>query len=43
MGGGRARFTTLIKEHWNRLCQMMAFNTKRVLLAERRKIKEVMA
>lgn len=37
MGGGRARFTTLIKEHWNRLCQVMAFNTKRVLLAERQK------
>jgi IS5 family transposase len=43
MGGGRARFTTLIKEHWNRLCQVMAFNTKRVLLAERRKIQEGIA
>ncbi len=43
MGGGQARFTTLIKEHWNRLCQVMAFNTKRVLLAERHKIQEVMA
>ena len=43
MGGGRARFTTLIKEHWNRLCQVMAFNTKRVLLAERRKIQEALA
>lgn len=42
MGAGRARFTTLIKEYWNRLCQVMAFNTKRVLLAERRKIQEVM-
>ena len=35
MGGGRARFTTLLKEHWNRFCQVMAFNTKRVLFAER--------
>ena len=43
MGGGKARFTTLMKEHWNRLCQVMAFNTKRVLLAERQKIQEAMA
>jgi transposase, IS5 family len=42
MGGGRARFAALIKEHWNRLCQVMAFNSKRDLLAERRKIQEVM-
>ena len=41
--GGRTRFTTLIKEHWNRLCRVMAFNSKRVLLAERRKTQEVMA
>jgi hypothetical protein len=35
MDGGRARFTTLRKEHWNRLCQLMAFNTERFLSAER--------
>jgi transposase, IS5 family len=43
MGGGRARFTTLINEHWNRLCQVMAFNSKRVLLAERKIAQEAMA
>jgi IS5 family transposase len=43
MGGGRARFTTLMKEQWNRLCQVMAFNTKRVLLAERKRAQEAMA
>jgi hypothetical protein len=43
LGGGRARLTTLIREHWNRLCQVMAFNTKRVLLAEMRKIQEIIA
>jgi IS5 family transposase len=43
MGGGSARFTTLFKENWNRLSMMMAFNTKRVLLAERKKIQEAMA
>jgi transposase, IS5 family len=43
MGGGRARFTTLIKENWNRLSMVIAFNTKRVLFAERKKIQEAMA
>jgi transposase, IS5 family len=43
MGGGRARFTTLFKENWNRLSMVMAFNTKRVLLAERKKTQEAMA
>jgi IS5 family transposase len=33
MRAGRARFTTLIKENWNRLCQALAFNIKRVILA----------
>jgi len=37
--GGRARFTTLAKENWDRLCGTMAFNIKRVALAlERRPI-----
>jgi IS5 family transposase len=40
MGAGQARFTTLFKEQWNRLCQAMAFNTKRVLLAERKRTQE---
>jgi IS5 family transposase len=43
MGGGRARFTTLLKENWNRLSKVMAFNTKRVILAEREKTQEDMA
>jgi transposase, IS5 family len=43
MGGGRARFTTLLKENWNRLSMVMAFNTKRVLLAERKKTQGAMA
>jgi IS5 family transposase len=42
MGGGRARFTTLLKENWNRLSMVMAFNTKRVLLAQRKKLQEAM-
>ena len=32
-----------MKEYWKRLCQVMAFNTKRVLLSERHKIQEAMA
>jgi len=28
-GASRARFTTLAKEGWDRLCQVMAFNLKR--------------
>lgn len=36
-GAGRARFTTLLKEGWNRLCQIMAFNIKRVILSDRRR------
>jgi IS5 family transposase len=43
MGGGRARFTTLIKENWNRLSMVMAFNAKRILLAERKKTQEATA
>ena len=33
---GQARFTTLAKEGWNRLCGVIAFNCKRVLLTLRR-------
>ena len=36
-GAGRARFMTLLKEGWNRLCQIMAFNIKRVILSDRRR------
>lgn len=36
-GAGKARFTTLVKEGWNRLCQVMAFNIKRVILSQRRR------
>jgi len=37
--GDRARFTTLAKENWDRLCGTRAFNLKRVALAlERRPI-----
>jgi hypothetical protein len=43
MGGGMSGFTTLLKEHWNQLCRVMAFNTKRDLLAERQKIERAMA
>ena len=43
MGGGTARFTTLIKEHWNRFCQVLTFNTKRVQLALRKRSLEAMA
>jgi len=43
MGGGRARFTTLIKENWNRMGMVMAFNIKRVLLAENKKTQRAMA
>ena len=35
--GGRARFTTLAKEGWDRLCGAMAFNIKRAVLATGRK------
>jgi len=34
---GQARFTTLVKEGWNRLCGAIAFNCKRMLLALSRK------
>jgi IS5 family transposase len=43
MGGGRARFTTLVKENWNRLGMIMAFNIKRIVLAEVKKTREAMA
>lgn len=33
---GKARFTTLAKESWNRLCGIIAFNCKRMLLSTRR-------
>ena len=36
-GAGKARYTTLVKEGWNRLCQVMAFNIKRVILSQRRR------
>jgi len=36
MGSG-ARFTTLAKENWERLCGVMAFNIKRAVLARGRK------
>jgi len=36
-GGGKARFTTLAKEGWDRLCGAMAFNIKRAVLATGRK------
>jgi transposase, IS5 family len=29
---GKARFTTIMKEHWDHLCGAMAFNIKRVVL-----------
>lgn len=43
MRAGRARFTTLLKENWNRLCQIMAFNIKRVILARPTKAQRAMA
>ena len=43
MGGGRARFTTLLKENWNRLGMVIAFNIKRIILAEKRKSQKVLA
>jgi IS5 family transposase len=43
MRGGRARFTTLIKENWNRMSMVMAFNIKRLLLAEGKKTQKAMA
>jgi len=39
-GAGRARFTTLIKEHWDHLLGAMAFNIERVTLAMRKRIIE---
>jgi hypothetical protein len=40
MGCGRAIFKKLIKEHGNRLCQVIAFNRMRVLLSEGYNIQE---
>jgi transposase, IS5 family len=37
-GAGRARFTTLAKEGWDRLCHAMAFNIKRSYLAGVKKL-----
>jgi IS5 family transposase len=36
-GAGQARFTTLVKEGWDRLCHAIAFNIKRSYLAGARK------
>ncbi len=36
-GASRARFTTLAKEGWDRMCQVIAFNMKRSYLAGLRK------
>jgi len=36
-GASRARFTTLAKEGWDRVCQVIAFNMKRSYLAGLRK------
>ncbi|MDD5414836.1 MAG: IS5 family transposase [Smithellaceae bacterium] len=38
---GKARFTTIMKEHWDHLCGAMAFNIKRVVLTMRKR--EMMA
>lgn len=43
MRAGRDRFTTLMKENWNRMSRVKAFNAKRILLAERKKTQEAMA
>jgi IS5 family transposase len=43
MGGSRARFTTLVKENWNRLGMVMAFNIKRIMLAEVKKTQKAVA
>ena len=42
-GATRARFTTLAKEGWDRICQVMAFNMKRSYLAGMRKAAHGMA
>jgi len=36
-GAGKARFTTIIKEHWDHLSGAMAFNIKRVILNLRKR------
>ena len=40
-GAGKARFTTIIKENWDHLCGVMAFNIKRVTLALKKRQIEV--
>lgn len=42
-GASRARFTTLAKEGWDRICQVIAFNMKRSYLAGMRKAAPAMA
>jgi len=42
-GASRARFTTLAKEGWDRICQVMAFNMKRSYLSGMRKASPAMA
>lgn len=36
-GAGKARFTTIVKENWDHLCGVMAFNIKRVILNLRKR------
>ena len=36
-GAGKARFTTILKEHWDHLCGAMAFYIKRVVLNLRKR------
>jgi transposase, IS5 family len=43
MGGSRSRFTTLVKENWNRLGMVMAFNIKRIMVAEVKKTQKAVA
>ena len=42
-GASRARFTTLAREGWDRMCQVIAFNMKRSYLAGMRKAVAVAA
>jgi len=40
--GGEGTIYNTYKEHWNRLYQVMALNTKRVLFAEKKRSQESM-
>jgi IS5 family transposase len=42
-GASRARFTTLSKGGWDRICQVIAFNAKRSYLAGMRKVSPAMS